>query len=440
MKPHAHVVGVAGVGMNPLAQVLHHQGYRVTGSDRFLDQGRRLPILNQLEHLGIELGPQDGSALAADTEAVVISTAIEPDNPERLRAAELGVPVIHRAEMLARFANAGRCVAIAGTAGKTTTTGITGWLLSELGHDPSVVNGAGLVNWKDEHSPGNVRMGVQQTAGTTWVVEADESDRSFLNFEPDWAVITNLAADHFDLPETIALFRQFAERVKTGIVCGPDTAALLAPFPEHLQIVHPETGPLPLNLLGGHNLENAHHALALCAALGADPDTLRSALPGFRGIERRLEELTPIEPPQPVVRVFDDYGHNPGKIAAAWRAIAEAVPGRVFGVWRPHGYGPLRNNLEAFAETFRTARGENDPLFLLPVFYAGGTADASVDSQHLAALLEQVRVCASYAEIESAIAAEMTPGDAVLYMGARDPDLPVAARSMAARSMASASP
>lgn len=423
MKEHVHVVGVAGVGMNPLAQILHHQGFRVSGSDRFLDQGRRLPVLDQLEDLGIELGPQDGSALTADTEAVVISTAIEADNPERVRAAELGIPVVHRATMLARFANAGRCIAIAGTAGKTTTTGMTGWLLDELGHNPTVVNGAGLVNWRTDASPGNVRPG-----GDTWVVEADESDRSFLRFEPDWAVITNLAADHFDLLETIALFREFAGRVKTGIICTPDTARQLAPLPEHLRIVHPETGPLPLNLLGHHNLENAQNAIALCTALGADPDELRAALPGFRGIERRLEELTP---PGADIRVFDDYGHNPGKIAAAWRAVAEAVPGRVFGVWRPHGYGPLRNNLDAFAETFRQARRPNDPLFLLPVFYVGGTADDSVNSSHLAAMLDHVRVCESYAEIESAIRAEMQPGDAVVYMGARDPDLPLAARSMA---------
>lgn len=436
--PHVHVVGVAGVGMNPLAQILRQQGYRVTGSDRFLDQGRRLPILDQLEQAGIELAPQDGSALSPETEAVVISTAIEADNPERIRAVELDVPVVHRATMLARFANAARGIAIAGTAGKTTTTGMSAWLLTELGFNPSVCNGAGLVNWKGESNapnetgrPGNTRKGGDGPAGPLWIYEADESDKSFLVFEPDWAVITNIAADHFDLPESIALFREFAARVKTGIACSPETAAMLSPLPERLQVVHPPRTPLPVSLLGAHNQENARHAFTLCEALGAEPKALLEALPRFRGIERRLEEHTPEQDSR--LRIFDDYAHNPSKIAAAWRAVADATAGRVFGLWRPHGYGPLRQNLGAFADTFREARGPDDALLLLPVFYAGGTADRSLDSPALAERLERAEVLESYAAAEEAILAKARPGDAVVYMGARDPDLPVAARTLAAR-------
>ncbi|MBN1557717.1 MAG: UDP-N-acetylmuramate--alanine ligase, partial [Lentisphaerae bacterium] len=212
-RPRVHLAGVGGSGMSALAQVLAAAGYRVSGSDRARDRGDGAALWDQLAAAGVALYPQDGSGVAADAEALIVSTAVEPDNPDVLRARAAGVPLEHRAERLARMANRRRCVAVTGTSGKSTVTGMIGWLLEQTGADPTVVNGAPLLNWADDRAPGNVRCG---GARGPWVVEADESDRSLLHFRPTWGVVTNAAADHFSRGETEALFRTFAAQVGEG--------------------------------------------------------------------------------------------------------------------------------------------------------------------------------------------------------------------------------
>lgn len=451
---HVHIVGVAGVGMNAVAQLLLHLGHRVTGSDRFADQGRELPILRQLRGLGIKLHPQDGSALTPDT-LLVLSTAIESDNPERVRAAQLGCREIHRARMLAdSLPETATTVAIAGTAGKTTTTGLTGFLLHHAGLSPTVINGAALVDWQTHAIPGNVRYsgstknrstdvlvaqrgntdtlvgqrGDQHPHTDIWVFEADESDRSFLNFHPTHAVITNIAADHFGLAESIDLFRQFAAQVQHTIICGPGVAPLLTGH-TNATLLTPAPSELTLRMLGDHNQENARHALALANVIAPQHDpAFRDAAATFRGIERRLEEVTAADAP---VRVFDDYAHNPAKIAAALRTVKSAVPGKLIAIWRPHGFAPLANNLDAFAETFRHGLTDPDLGFLLPVFYAGGTASATVSSQDLATRVPALQVIEEIDDVINAVTQTASSGDAILFMGARDPDLPLMARATA---------
>ena len=215
MSGHVHVAGVGGVGMSALAQALAWGGARVTGSDRLWDRGVEMPVWEGLRRAGVELVRQDGSGVDAETSAVVYSTAVEEGNPDFAAARRFGVPLRHRAEMLAGLAEGKRVAAVAGTAGKTTTTGMAGWVLEQVGMDPTVVNGGGLVDWASGGLPGNARRG-----GETWVLEVDESDRSLLEFRPAWSVLTNISQDHFSLEEVRALFREYAGRVTEGVVCG----------------------------------------------------------------------------------------------------------------------------------------------------------------------------------------------------------------------------
>jgi UDP-N-acetylmuramate--alanine ligase len=422
-----HLVGVAGVGMNPLAQALLAAGHAVTGSDRFLDQGRDLEVIPKLERAGVSLFPQDGSGVTAATRAVVVSTAIEKGNADLEAAARLGIPVRHRAEMLAELVQDRECIAVAGTSGKTTVTGMVGCCLEALGDDPTVVDGGIVANWDGPDRVGNVRAGRSRR----WVIEVDESDRSLLRFHPDWAIVTNMSADHFPLEETKALFAQFAAQVRKGVVGRDDTAEPWASF-------RPEIGAdgsrfryggvdFRIPVLGRHNAENALQAAMLCARLGHPLDRVAKALEGFQGIRRRLE----VAGRERGVTVIDDYGHNTAKIRAAWETIAPFHK-RVVVAWRPHGFGPLAAMYEDLRALFGDMVRRGVVLHLLPVFYAGGTATAEVSSERLvrdlAADGAPANLVPDLDALVAHVASEARAGDAVLVMGARDPDLPRTAR------------
>ncbi len=439
-----HLAGVAGVGMSALAQALQAAGYAVSGSDRFMDQGRGLPVLDQLRGGGISLTPQDGSAITAELDGLVVSTAIEETNPEVCHARELGVPIIHRAEMLARLGVGKRCVAVTGTAGKTTVTGMIGWFMEQAGLDPTVVNGGAVVNWQGLERVGNFRAG----RSAWWVIEADESDRSLLQFAPDWAVITNISKDHFELAEVQDLFRRFAAQVKTGIVCGPGVRDCIAPAVTGratTRLIESAGDLLPAGLFtrfeyhgavfdvplaGAHNAVNALAAVMLGEAIGIGLESMRVALSAFRGIQRRLEHVGFCCG----AAVIDDYAHNPAKIAAAWAAIRPGAS-RVLGVWRPHGFGPLKAMQTELADAFSRSVRADDRVYILPVFYAGGTADASFNAEDFVSLLVARGIPAGYAPSYDWLRERMTreagPDAAILIMGARDPDLPLFARWLA---------
>jgi UDP-N-acetylmuramate--alanine ligase len=435
-----HLVGVGGVGMSALAQLLLLQGHDVSGSDRLWDQGETTPVLDRLEAAGLRRVAQNGSAVHPGLSAVIYSTAVEADNPERVVAVKQDVPLIHRAEMLARALSDQRIIAVAGTSGKTTVTGMIGWLLERAGFDPTVVNGGELVDWSDAQRLGSVRVG----SGEWAVIEADESDRSFLQFSPDWTVITNISRDHFDLNETVDLFRTFTSQTTAGIICpaeildllkGTETEARWVSTP--LQCADDARGwcfkvgdrryveALP----GRHNAENATMAVALCEQLGVPPATLAEGLQSFRGIRRRLEVVGASRG----VTIVDDYAHNPAKIRAAWTAM-NGRGRRVLGLWRPHGFGPLAHMMEDLAATFADVMHARDQLFVLPVFYAGGTAERSVSASSFVSVLRSQGVHAVYTEDYPQVAKQLLdlvrPDDIVLIMGARDPHLPVFAREL----------
>lgn len=425
-----HVAGVAGVGMSALAQVLLAQGARVSGSDRYLDRGEDLAVLDKLRRAGVTLVPQDGSGVRPDTAGVIVSTAIEPDNPDVAAALRQGVPVIHRAAMLARLAQGRRQIAVTGTAGKTTVTGMIGYVLQEMGLDPMVVNGGAVVNWEGDDAIGNVRIG----RGDLWVMEVDESDRSLLQFAPEWAVITNVSMDHFEMDEVERLFRQFAKQVQRGVVGWGGEAPCPPPgFQPRLSrdgIAFDYRGAgFQAPLMGRHNADNALQCVMLCERLGLRLEEVSRALRTFRGIRRRLEWVGEAGG----VAVIDDYAHNPAKITAAWRALAPHFS-RLLVAWRPHGFAPLALMMDELSRAFAGLAGHDDRVLILPVYDAGGTADRSIHSgllvERLARAGAPAEAVKDYDDLRRRLMELARPGAAILLMGARDPVLPVFARRL----------
>ncbi len=422
MSEHYHLVGVAGVGMSALAQALLAAGHRVSGSDRLFDRGSELPVIARLRNAGVRFAAQDGSAVTEATAAVVVSTAVEADNPDLAAAVRVGCPAVHRAEMLGRLLRGKQCVAVTGTSGKSTVAGMIGWVLQELGADPTVVNGAAVVGWDSDSAVGNFRPG----ASGLWVIEADESDRSLMQYHPDWAVVTNVSADHFSHGETVELFERFCRQVRIGCISPTATPVFMdqcEPYVGRNSSHFTYGGTVfRLRLPGLHNAENALNAVMLCERLGYDGRSISAALATFAGLRRRLECVGVAGG----ITVVDDYAHNPAKIGAAWRALKPHCR-RVISVWRPHGYGPLAKMMEALDETFSTLCTSDDLLFFLPVYDAGGTAERGIQTD---ALCERLRIhgCAaeyveSYDEVLDRIPMVAAPGDVVLVMGARDPCL-----------------
>lgn len=433
MSEQVHVAGIGGVGMSALAQALLDQGAAVTGSDRLLDTGDMTDALRCLKRQGVRLFPQDGSGVTPQTARLVVSSAIEPDNPEVLRARESDVPIVHRAAELARVVAGRRLIAVTGTCGKSSVTAMLGCLLEGAGFAPLVVNGAAVIGWDE----GGTRIGsVRRGTGNWAVIEADESDRSLMAFTPEHAVITNASADHFGLDETETLFSSFRARVPGVIVDGrKETGA----GPRNVRLGDwsgvfdfegcTYTVPQP----GLHNVYNAWHAVRMARALGASPERLAAALRGFGGVERRLQRVGTCNG----VAVVDDYAHNPEKLAAAWTTLAAAFPAGLCAVWRPHGYAPLRKMMGGLTDVFTRVCRPVDLLLLLPVYDAGGTADRSIGSDVLASKLEErgvtVQRVQTLEDAETLMRAEAAKGKAVVTFGARDPGLPRLAARLAGK-------
>ena len=407
MNGKIHIIGIGGTGMNGVAQLAAHAGYSVSGSDR----ATGLPIFQCLEGLGIRIVSQDGSGITADTAAVVYSTAIESDNPDIQKAKALNIPLLHRADMLAKLCEGEEVIAVAGTAGKSTVTGLLGWIFQclpalsdanggvERGMDPTVYCGA-IMN--------NVGSCVRAGKSNLWIIEADESDKSFLKFHPHHAIITNIAEDHFELSELHKLFSQFESQV-SGVV-----------------IKNSEPFNCPNPLLGKHNIENVNNALTLCKALGLDIQKCAEAVATFKGIERRLERVGP--------KVIDDFAHSPVKIAAALEAASAEFPA-FSAYWRPHGYTPLFQLADGLVETFSNhwKKRPQDKLFILPVYFAGGTVNIKITSEQFVEKLKAAGVPAKFVpDFQTLERLLLEEGLPVLGMGARDPELPLFAKRIAA--------
>jgi len=439
-----HYAGVGGSGMSALAQFQAMLGGRASGSDRGFDRAERPEARAQLERLGVRVWPQDGTGIADDCGALVVSTAVEDSVPDVAAAKARKLPIVHRSEMLAHWVATSRSVAVSGTSGKSTTTAMVFEILRGADRDPSVITGGDLVALQEQGHWGNAWAGKGPL-----VVEADESDGSLVRYQPAVSVCLNLSKDHKSEDEVAAMFRVQKGRTRERFVCGeegiPDDlreGALVFGFGPGAEVrgTDLELGPtstrfrvgdtvFTLPVPGAHNVENALGAIAACVALGVPLADMVAPLSRFKGVARRFQSLGVAGG----VEVIDDFGHNPAKIAASL-ATAHLRAERVLAVYQPHGYGPTRFLRDGFVDTFATRTRPQDLTWLLEIFYAGGTATRDFSAADLVNDIVARGRTAEFAPsrewLVSRIAQVARPGDVVLVMGARDPSLTTFARSI----------
>jgi len=439
-----HFVGIGGIGMSGIAELMHNLGYLVQGSD--VAAGGNV---TRLKSLGIPVAVGHEAANLGEARVVVVSSAIAADNPEVAAARARFVPVVRRAEMLAELMRLKSCVTIAGSHGKTTTTSLVAALLDAGGYDPTVVNG-GIINAYGT----NARLG----KGEWMVVEADESDGSFLKLPAEIAVVTNIDPEHLGhyggFDGLRAAFHSFVEKVPFygfAVMCvdHPEVQALIGRIEDRrivtygfspqaeartlaleqgnwgcrfdVAITERTSGArtdfpgLELAMPGRHNALNATAAVAVAHGLGIAPDRIRAALKEFKGVHRRFTRVGTWRG----AIIYDDYAHHPAEIAAVLAAARQATQGRVIAVVQPHRYTRLNDLFDDFATCFNNA----DTVLVAPVYPAGEQPIEGIDSQ---ALLEAMRArghrdargIAGEADLAPAIAGLAGDGDLVVCMGA----------------------
>jgi UDP-N-acetylmuramate--alanine ligase len=436
---HLHFVGIGGIGMSGIAELLLNLGYEVSGSDL-----RASPITRRLEQLGgtVYIGHKAGQTAGAHV--VITSSAVKTDNPEVVEAIQNGIPVIPRAEMLAELMRMKHGIAVAGSHGKTTTTSILGTVLEGADLDPTVVIGGRLQAWGT-----NARLG----HGDYLVAEADESDGSFLRLTPTFAIVTNIDAEHMDhyrdFDELRGAFLSFLNSVPfygASIVCLDDPTiqeiipqisrklitygfSSQADFRAADVVVQPEgtsfacyvdhelAGKVRLRLHGRHNALNALAALAVARELEVDFDRAVAALAEFGGTDRRMQRISDADD----ILVIDDYGHHPTEIRAVLSTARDAWDRNTIVCFQPHRYSRSQLLKDDFGRAFYQA----DVVFVLPIYAAGEDPIAGVTSEELAKSIKEhghkhVENVGSLAEATAAIAAMVEPGDLVLTLGAGD--------------------
>jgi len=439
-----HFVGIGGIGMSGIAEILHNLGYRVQGSDLAESANTR-----RLMDLGIPVAIGHRAENLDNAEVVVVSSAVKPDNPEIVAARARRVPVVRRAEMLAELMRLKWSIAIAGTHGKTTTTSIIGALLETAGLDPTVING-GIINAYGT----NTRLG----AGDWMVVEADESDGTFTRLPAAVAVVTNIDPEHLDFYGDVAALHQAFETFIGNIpfygfavlcIDHPVVQGMVAKLPDRriltyglspqadIRAVNVRLGAegsrfeavvtdrasgaertitdLLLPMFGVHNVQNSLSAIAIAQELGLDDEVVRSALRQFGGVKRRFTKTGEWNG----VPIIDDYGHHPVEIAAVLKAARAIVSGRVIAAMQPHRYTRLHDLFDGFCTCFNDA----DIVLVADVYAAGEAPIPGIDGDALVAGLtahghRNVRGIGGPADLAAAVRELAQPGDMVVCLGA----------------------
>ncbi|WP_299200785.1 UDP-N-acetylmuramate--L-alanine ligase [uncultured Tateyamaria sp.] len=435
-----HFVGIGGIGMSGIAEVLLNHGYVVQGSDL-----KRTPITDRLQELGAHIFVGQNAKNVEQAEVVVISSAIKPGNAELDAARARGLPIVRRAEMLAELMRLRSNIAVAGTHGKTTTTTMVAALLDEGKFDPTVVNG-GII-----HAYGsNARKG----DGEWMVVEADESDGTFNRLPATIAIVTNIDPEHMehwgteealhkgfydfvsnipfyglavcctDDPDVQALVGKITDRRVTtyGFNAQADVRAMnltyengVAHFDIALQAEDQVIEGCSLPMPGDHNVSNALSAVAVARHLGMKADEIRTALSNFGGVNRRFTRVGEVEG----ITIIDDYGHHPTEIAAVLKAARQATTGRVIAVHQPHRYTRLHHHFDDFCSCFNDA----DVVGIADIFAAGEDPIEGASRDDLVAGLirhghRHARAVVDENDLERLVREQARPGDMVVCLGA----------------------
>jgi UDP-N-acetylmuramate--alanine ligase len=453
-QTHYLFCGIGGSGMLPLAMLMRRGGAQVSGSDRSFDQGKAADKQAFLKSQGITLFPQDGSGMVDAKTILVTSTAVENHIPDVAKAQALGARHIHRADLLSSlFNSATNPVAIAGTSGKSTITAMLGWILHAAGRAPTIVNGAVMGNFADEES--QFSSSVYGT-GPDFVAEVDESDGSIVHYRPRVAILSNISLDHKSVEELKVLFADYLGRAEKVVINldNDATAELAATIADKSvatfslrdaradvfgkkdgtgawQVTGKDghTHPLSLQVFGDYNVSNALAAIAAAQALGIDRSEAIAHLAGFKRVARRMDLVGSPHG----VDVFDDFGHNPDKIAASLDALRERYD-RIFVMFQPHGYNPMEKMELPLVETFQRGLRSGDRLWMTePVYYGGSVNRTPIVSKILAQIgaprAQHLDDRAAFADL---MAQQARAGDCVVIMGARDDTLTDIANAVAA--------
>ena len=435
-------IGVAGTGMSAIAQYLSGIGKDVSGSDRYFLPGEINETRIKLEHDGIRCFLQNGDGIHDKIELVVVSTAVEDTVPEVQKAKALNIPIIKRSELLAIIAKSKKTIAVGGTSGKSTTSGMLFQILEKAGYDPSIISGAGLVRIIKEGRIGNAKVGM----GEWLIIEADESDGSIVQYEPEVGLLLNVDKDHQEIDELMEIFGKFKINTKSLFVVNQSNvlAKQLSADRSHDFSVDEHSGvgyiasdfkqeglqiefkinqqPFLLFTVGKHNMENALAATAVAHQLGVAFETCAAALKEYEGIYRRHQLLGIKEG----VYVIDDYAHNPAKCAASI-AACQPIADKVVAWFQPHGYGPTRFLRKDFVKEIAAVLRPQDEIWMSEIFYAGGTAVKDISANDLINDIRDLGKNAFFVENRNDLLETMRPhlteNCVLLLMGARDPGL-----------------
>ena len=441
-------IGVAGVGMSAIAQYLAGIGKKVSGSDRYFKEDEFNDTKSKLEAEGIQCFLQNGDGITPETDLVVVSTAIEDTVFEVQKAKQLNIPIIKRSELLAMIAKSKKTIAVGGTSGKSTTSAMLFDILEHAGMQPSIISGAGLVSIIKEGKIGNVKVGL----GEWLVIEADESDGSIVQYEPEIGLLLNIDKDHQEIEELMSMFGIFKNNSETFIV--NQSNALARQLSQNIKQDFSSdeksdagyiaknfkqegfniqysifNSQFSMNTIGHHNMENALAAVAVANQIGVDLETCASSLAAYEGIYRRNQVLGN----KNGVWVIDDYAHNPVKCAAAIMAC-QPVAEKVVAWFQPHGYGPTRFLRADFVKEIAAALRPQDEIWMSEIFYAGGTAVKDISANDLINDIKALGKNAFFVEDRNLFVETVRPhlsGNSVLLlMGARDPGLEEFSRSV----------
>jgi UDP-N-acetylmuramate--alanine ligase len=444
-----HFIGIGGIGMSGIAEVMHNLGYRVQGSD--VAEGY---VIEGLRKRGIKVMIGHDAANLGDAAVVVTSTAIKRGNPEVELALESRIPVVRRAEMLAELMRLKSTVAVAGTHGKTTTTSMVAALLDVGGVDPTVING-GIINSYGS----NARLG----ASDWMVVEADESDGSFLRLDGTYAIVTNIDPEHLDhygsFERVKDAFVEFVENVPfygAALLCldHPEVQAIIPRvrdrrvvtygFSAQADVRGVNVTPIPggnrfeaiirhrdgsvrsiegieLPMPGRHNVQNSLAAIGVALELGVPDDVIRTGFAKFDGVKRRFTKVGEVPVDGGIATIIDDYGHHPVEIRAVLSAAREGVAGRVIAVVQPHRFSRLHDLMA----DFQTAFNEADLVYVAPVYAAGEQPIEGVDAAALVSGLKMrghraAQTIDGPGPLATELAGVIQPGDMVVCLGAGD--------------------
>jgi UDP-N-acetylmuramate--alanine ligase len=433
--------GIGGSGLSAIAGYLSDKGNDVWGSDRAFDMDKKHPLVKPLIQKGIKIVPQDGKSIDKTFDFVIFSTSVESSNPEYIKTQSLGIMTKARPQFLVELTNDIKTVAVSGTSGKSTTSGMLSFLLKSLGVNPDFIGGGRVKKFKSLNGLGNYLSG----SGNTLVIEACESDGSIVNYKPYYTILLNIELDHHPLSITSNMFQSLIQNTKERVVINADDSNIMA-----LKVKEPVTFSIDrpsdfraeqidykhfsteftlkgmrfrLSIPGKHNLYNALSCIALLVEMGFSLNKIAEILPDFDGIERRLD----IVYNDGTNLVIDDYAHNPHKISCLIATVTK-MSDSICYIFQPHGYGPTRLMKDEYIRVFSEGLRRNDHLIILPIYYQGGTAQRDISSHDLKNGIKKYNKSVEVVENRKDVINKMKNWDTFVIFGARDESLSTFAR------------